>query len=46
MYFRLCGIDVCVFFLVMMIILGNVVYMSVGVFDWGDVCGAVDNFGI
>jgi len=22
------------------------VYMSVGVFDWGDVCGAVDNFGI
>jgi hypothetical protein len=20
--------------------------MSVGVFDWGDVCGAVDNFGI
>jgi hypothetical protein len=25
---------------------GNEVYMSVGVFDWGDVCGAVDNFGI
>jgi hypothetical protein len=21
-------------------------YMSVGGFDWGDVCGAVDNFGI
>jgi len=34
------------FFLVMMIMVDSVVYMSVGVFDWGDVCGAVDNFGI
>jgi len=35
-----------VFVFVMMILRGMVVYMSVGVFDWGDVCGAVDNFGI